>query len=197
MMGKLAATAALSAIVLALLAAAAQGGGSVARQYLDEQTAATITVAGEPFVFARERSELAVNARDYVSLAPLEINRSGTRRQYWFGYLWSTIDRREGALTLAADDQLVLLADGRPIRLQSSGQSLRELGIGEPPWQRPGRAAVPLLFAAEPDTVAFIGDAAELSLLWIHTGRSETYSLWQDAREAVRGFVARLQLAGT
>jgi hypothetical protein len=161
-------------------------------EYLDEQTAATVTTALEPLVFARERSDLAVNARDYVSLVPIEVNRSGVRRYYWFGYLWSTIDRRNGETPLAQGDQLVLLADGRPIALPAAASSMRELGIARPPLKRPGRAAVALLLQADPDSVTFAGHAAELSLTLIRNGQNQDFELWRDEREDVTAFVTYL-----
>ena len=161
-------------------------------EYLDEQTAATVTTAREDLVFARERPDLAVNARDYVSLVPIEVNRSGERRYYWFGYLWSTIDRRDNETQLTQGDQLVLLADARPIALQPAAGSMRELGIARAPLKRPGRAAVAILLQADADSVSFTGHASGLSLVLIHDGQNQDYSLWRDAREAVRKFVTYL-----
>ena len=88
-------------------------GAELVREYLDEKTAATITVTSASMIFARERPELAVNARDYISLAALEVNRAGTRSYYWFAYVWSTIDRRDDTPLLIESDELVLMADGR------------------------------------------------------------------------------------
>lgn len=183
-----------SLALLAALATPASGDDQPVREYLDEETAATITAAVEPLVFARERTDLAVNARDYVSLVPIEVNRSGVRRYYWFGYLWSTIDRRDGETFLAQGDQFVLLADGRPMRLQAATGSLRELGIARAPISRPGRAAVAVLLQADPGSVGFAGNATDLSLVLIHDGQNQDYSLWRDAREAVRRLVTYLGL---
>ena len=144
-------------------------------------------------MFARERSDLAANARDYVSLAPVEINRSGERRYYWFGFVWSTIDRRVGGdPSWTPADEFALLADGRPIRLQTAAGSLRELGIGRYPFSRPGRAAIPVLFHADPGSVSFAGNAADLSLVMVRSGLTQDYTLWRDEREAVRRLVTYL-----
>lgn len=183
-----------SLALLAAITTPAPGDDKPVREYLDEQTAATITAAVEPLVFARERTDLAVNARDYVSLAPIEVNRGGVRHYYWFGYLWSTIDRRDGETLLALGDQVVLLADGRPIRLQAATGSLRELGIARAPISRPGRAAVAVLLQADPGSLSFVGHATDLSLVLIHDGQNQDYPLWRDAREAVRRLVTYLTL---
>lgn len=162
------------------------------REYVDETTAASITVSVESLVFARERSDLAANARDYVVLAPIEVNVTGKRSYFWSGYVWSTIDRRNGQPLLAADDQLVLVADDRPIRLQSDAKSLRDHGVGQPPTRPPARTAIPVLFAADPDTIAYVAHATELHVELIHADTNESFTLWKDARAALRAFADRV-----
>jgi hypothetical protein len=190
------ATAAWSLALLTSAANPACADDKPVYEYLDEQTAATVTTALEPLVFARERPDLAVNARDYVSLVPIEVNRSGVRRYYWFGYLWSTIDRRNGEVPLAKEDQLVLLADDRPIALQPAADSMQDLGIARAPLKRPGRAAVAVLLQADAESVIFAAHATGLSLVLIHDGRNQDYASWRDAREAVGGFANYLGLEG-
>lgn len=164
------------------------------REYVDEITAVSITVPVDSLVFARERTDLAVNARDYLTLAPLEINRTGHRAYFWSGYLWSTIDRRNREPILATGDELVLVADGRPIHLKSAGTSLRDQGVGEPPTRVPVRTAIPVLFASSPDVLAYVARAGEVHVELIHEGRSDSFPLWKDERDALRAFVERLNL---
>src|SRR5205085_7065875 len=65
------------------------------REYLDEDTAATVTVVGEPLVFAYAIPALAANQRDYVTLAAAAVNRNGKVSYVLIAYFWSTIDRSE------------------------------------------------------------------------------------------------------
>lgn len=52
------------------------------REYLDEQTAATITVAADAWVFTREAS-LAENVeRDFLHIYAIDVNRMGEHLQY-------------------------------------------------------------------------------------------------------------------
>ncbi len=162
------------------------------REYLDEKTAATVTVTERSFVFSRERTDLAVNARDYLSLAPIMVNRAGQRAYFWSGYLWSTIDRRDGAPVFDPEATLVLLADGRPIRLAGDGRAVREHGIGRAPTPVPARSATPVLFATDPETLAFVSQASEVSVLLVSDGASESLTLWRDARHALAAFVRHL-----
>src|SRR5262249_42195978 len=49
----------------------------IPKEYLDQSTAATVTVVGRPLVFARERPNFAVHMRDYITLAAAAVNRTG------------------------------------------------------------------------------------------------------------------------
>jgi len=177
-----------------LLAAARPGiAADDVREYVDETSAVNVTVTRQALIFARERSDLAANARDYVTLAPLEINRSGDRHCFWLGYIWSTIDRRGGEPIVADGDQLVLLADGRPIRLVADPTPLADRGVVRAPLAAPQRNAVPVLFTVDVEAIAYAGRAAELHIELVHAGTSETFTLWKDARPAVREFAEHIE----
>jgi hypothetical protein len=179
----------LSGAASALLA----GEGKI-REYVDQATAVSITVPLDSLVFARTRTDLAVNARDYITLAPLEINRTGHRSYFWSGYVWSTIDRRGRQPVLAPDARLVLVADGRPIPLQADGKTLREQGVGQPPTPVPVRTATAVIFQARPEEIAYVARAEELRIETIQGDVSEPFLPWKQPREGLREFVARLQL---
>ena len=91
-------------------------GDAPLRQRLDDATGATVTTLASPLVFYREQSLLAANARDYIYIGPVEVNRNG-RRQYllWVAYR-STIDRA-GSAGFTAPAQTYLLLDGEPMDL--------------------------------------------------------------------------------
>ncbi len=189
-----AAATALLAVLLATAAPLPAADDSV-HEYADETTAATITVATNTLVFAQERSDLAANARDYVTLAPIEINLAGTRSYFWSGYLWSTIDRRDGQPLLAPGDELVLVADGRPMPLRSDGKSLRDHGVAQPPTPVPTRKATAVLFVTDPERVAYVAKAAEVHIELLHAGVSESFILWKGRPAALRTFVERVMPA--
>jgi hypothetical protein len=181
----------LVALCTPLMAAA---DGEALREYVDEVTAVSITVSLDSLVFARERTDLAVNARDYITLAPLQINRTGRRAYFWTGYVWSTIDRRGNEAVVAADEQLVLIADGRPIALRQASASLRDQGVGQPPTPIPVRTARPVLFEAQPDQLAYVAHARELRVAVVRDAGSESFALWRDSRRGLLDFIERLQL---
>jgi len=117
-------------------------------QYLDEETAATVTVVSEPWIFstkrpdgpalptvmedrspettgtAREKSEFAADRRDLISLYAIDVNRMGDHRQYLA--VQQSLPRANGnasvpTLELRSGDQLLAL---KPVT-----QTPRELGI--------------------------------------------------------------------
>jgi len=158
-----------------------------ARQYLDRQTGATITAMERAFVFARERPALAVNARDYISLVGVDVNRGGQHLLYWYGYSWSTIDGGGADETLAPVGWL-LLADGRPIALRPVAQTPEQVGIGKIPLPRPVRGARTVLFAADAEELEFVARGGDLS---VQRADGDTkFTLWRDARQYLQGWLA-------
>lgn len=181
-------------LITLVVSRAAIPDAAAVREYVDEITAVSITVSLDSLIFARERTDLAVNARDYITLAPLEINRTGRRAYFWTGYVWSTIDRRGREPVLAADEHLVLIADGRAIALRQSSSSLRDQGVGQPPTPVPVRTAKPVLFEARPDELAYVAHARELHVAMVREAGNESFALWKDSRRGLLDFVDRLQL---
>jgi len=156
------------------------------REYLDEQTAATVTVAARGLVFARTRPEYAVNARDYLTLVPVEVNRAGAHVLYLYGYAWSTIDKPAGGETPV---QFEILADGRQVPLTPSPAAPHALGFGKPPVERPAREARTLVVVTNREVLQFLVRAQELSVLGTHDGVGERYELWDDGRSAIEDFL--------
>ena len=157
---------------------AATSPASGEREYLDEQTAATVTVGAPALVFAHERADLAVHARDYLTLVPLDVNRSGAHARYFLGYVWSTIDKRTLADQPQSLPRIEVIADGRRIPLPTHAGSLRELGLGEVPVPSPARSATLLIAPASREEQAFIAAATEVRAVLLHDGATERFELW-------------------
>ena len=164
-------------VLLAGCATPLPGGGE--REYLDQQTAATVTVGAPALVFARERPDLAVHARDYLTLVPVDVNRSGAHAQYFVGYAWSTIDKRSLADEPAMPSRFELVADGRRIPLVQHPGSLHELGLGEPPVPPPARSATLLVAPASREQQDFVLSAADVRAVLVRDQGSERYELWR------------------
>ena len=191
-MRNLAALAALAALLLAPVPRAACAADLEPREYLDEDTAATVTVVAQPLVFDNPRTELAANARDYVTVAAAAVNRAGKVSFVAIAYFWSTVDPRMRTDPLPAPQPLILQADDRRIELHLRGQSARDAGIGVAVHAPAGTAATPQVYAIDLATLRFIAAARQLTVFARSNGTLLSYSLWDDRRAALRVFVQHL-----
>ncbi|MGH8133017.1 MAG: hypothetical protein ACRETG_04820 [Steroidobacteraceae bacterium] len=176
--------------------APAYSGDAAPQEYLDQETAATITVVGEPLVFAITRTDVAANARDYATLAAAAVDRSGKVTYVVIAYFWSTVDPRARLEPLPSPDPLVLQADDRRIELHLRGHSAYDAGIGVPVHAPPGPPVTPNVYGTDLATVRFIGEARQLALIIDTDASSLSYGLWEDRRGALRRFVRHMSGAG-
>jgi hypothetical protein len=158
------------------------------QEYLDEQTGATVTVVDSPLVFARERTELAANLRDYVTLAAASVNRGGKVEYVLIAYVWSTIDARYAPASALANS-LLLVADDRRIKLSANGKTPSELGIARAVHAPPGQDVKPLVFPTDLDTLRFIAAARSLAAQATLGEEGVSYELWDDQRRALDRYV--------
>lgn len=149
------------------------------REYLDPATAATVTVAAPMLVFARERPEYAVHARDYLTLVAVDVNRAGKHAQYFIGYVWSTVDKPPASAQSTPPASFELIADGRRIPLVRRHESLRDLGLGELPLPAPARNAEPLVAAASREEQDFVQRASALHAVMVGEVGSARFDLWR------------------
>lgn len=178
-----------AAVLLALTTCAALAAGKQPQEYLDEETAATVTVVGEPLIFANERRDLAANERDYVTLAAAAVNRNGKISYVLIAYFWSTVDPRLRQDALPSPEPLLLQADDRRIELHLRGHSAHEAGIGVPVHAPPGAPVTPNVYGTDLATVRFVTEARRLTLLVDSDPSPLSYELWEDHRAALRTFV--------
>jgi hypothetical protein len=163
-------------------------GSSPGREYLDESTAATIVVANGGWVFARERSDLAIHAQDYITLTPVSVNRSGAKIQYLYCQVWSTIDRRQSDSLLPDQATLTLIADDRTLKLSRDEVDLRKAGFGQPPIAAPNRAAEISLVTIEPEFIRFMAQAQNVRIAMNFGVNSDSFYSWREARNAFIAF---------
>jgi len=178
--------------LLVLYACVAHSGESPPREYLDEETGATISLQSDALVFAYPRSELAANARDYVSLQAAAVNRSGKVSYVLISYAWSTVDPRVREEPLPSPDQLLLRADDRRIQLSARGHTAREAGIGVVVDAPAGSNATPTVYSTDLPTLRFLAECRHLTLA-VDTERTTlVYELWEDRRPALGHFVRHM-----
>jgi hypothetical protein len=175
--------------VLCCALCACSNGPRAADEYLDAQTGATVTHVRAPIIFARAHPDVAANARQYVNLIAVRINRSGRYEYLLLVYNWTTVDPRLGA-GRRSGDTLLLLADERLIRLHRDSRSLHEAGLERPPLMPLHYRGQPWLYVASEDELQFIAHARRLRLQFDADPDKRPFDIWKDGRRALVGLAA-------
>jgi len=150
-----------------------------------------LTVVTEPaaVVFANPVRTLATGARDYAYLGPVEINRMGIRRYYFWVGLASTIDQDYVQRVLPAADTLVLIVNGEPMLLPLS-EWATDLDV--PPYE----SSAPVYAVLSADTsisqIHRIANAEFVELYLVAGDELDArYLPWDRQWMAWRGFPAK------
>ena len=177
-----------SAVIL--IAAVCAGGCSSNRvlvsERLDPVTSVTIRYSEHPLVFFRAVAGRSAFAKDYVDLAPVEINRSGDYRHYiWLGIL--TADR--DGTDLDEFESIVIAADDTELQLAITSRTVEAIGASQPIYSKPFSAPVDAYYEVSIEQLRLLAEAAELRL---HTAGDDrlVFEPW-DSQE--RGKAALLE----
>lgn len=181
---------ALAAIV-SLSAAAALASGKYPFEYLDEQTGATVSVVGEPLVFAHDRAS-APGPGDYVTLVAAAVDQSGDLGYVLIKYCWSVGAQQASAAEQCAAAPLVLQADDRRIELVLRPGSARDAGIGVAVHRPPFGTAPPYVYSTDLATMRYISECHHLSLRVAGGDPSYSYELFEDRLSSLREFVRHM-----
>jgi hypothetical protein len=154
------------------------------REYLDEQTAATITVVKEPWIFTREVST-ASEQRDYLHLYAIDVNRMGNHRQY-VAVLQSTPTQGGSAPSLE------LTTAERIVALEATTAEPRELGIAQPIVESYTMTAAWWYFPVDKEQLASLANSSELQARLKVGDQRIPYVLWRDGRNELSELTAVL-----
>jgi hypothetical protein len=179
----------LMPLVLLLLNACAGSPAGPGREIFDEQTGNTLTVVSKPIVFARERTDVAAYARDYATLVAVEVDHSGTYKNYLLLYRWSTVDERMLPKPDPDAGALRLLGDGRRLDLQPLPAT--PIAVGANRDLHVPRHGAPLIRAFEVDqaSLRYIASTRALSLQMPQEQFDAPFQLWEDGRGALGEFL--------
>jgi hypothetical protein len=167
------------------------------RTVLDERTGASLTVVDQPLVLARERRDVAVQARDYLTLVAAEINESGHRQLVWVVHQWSTIDARVTDFRPTPGAALLLVADGRDMRLTPIGDSTALAYAHNPALLAPEDAnTITTLYAVDTATLDFVATSSHVSATLPESGLALPFTLWKDGRPAILRFLNQIGVLG-
>ncbi len=158
-------------------------------EVLDQSTGAMVGHARSATTFARERPDIAVNSRQYVTVTGVSVNRSGHYEFLLLAYSWSTIDQRL-APAAPSGNVLFILADGRVIRLHRDLRSLRDAGVGAA-YGKPLHARdAPRIYPIDGATLRFIARSRSVKIGFEGDTDERPYALWQDARARLEELAA-------
>ena len=178
-------------LILALTALPACTGlrPAASHEILDEQSGNTLLIAPAPLVFARARTDVAANCRDYATLVAVEIDQSGKYSDYLLLYRWSTVDRRMSPPPDPQAGELKIRADGRVIDLMPlelmpiSLSGRRELYVPE------HGAVVARAYTMDVATLRFIATSRDIAVLMPQEPLDMPFTIWEDGRKALGQFL--------
>lgn len=180
-----------SALLISLLAGCASS-SQVVGEKLDPLTSATMTFSSTPMVMYRDDPGHAAQARNFISLGPLEVNRSGNYQYFlWLG-IWNTNhtvsieDHRNGFKSI------VLFVDGEPLQLELSGWLPEAIGASEHVYAKPVASAADAYYQLTADQIRLIAESNDIQLRT--TGFSpRSFEPWDDQLAARASFQSLLQ----
>jgi hypothetical protein len=180
-------------LALALLNACSSGSRQADKnEYLDRGTGVTVTHLAEPAVFAHAAPRLSAFGRDYLYVAPMEINRSGEREYYLWVAEWSGIDRPLGfeeALILTESAGIDMLIDGQFLQLRDIFDPDGKYRSFEDPYNAPVASARIRYFRVSRDLLRRIA-RAEAIVITLNSGDQQRKYDWQ--RGNVQSFATLL-----
>jgi hypothetical protein len=163
------------------------------RQYLDETTAATLTVAAEPWIFTPEVGASGAiasdrRARDFLTLYAVDVNRQGQHRQY-LAALHAVPPLEWSA---EAVPTLTLKFSGEEMTLPRPVSDGRSLGIAQPIAPAYTLASKWWFYTVDKTALKRLAASRELTATFAAENKSLGYSLWRDAGAQVTELTAVL-----
>jgi hypothetical protein len=160
------------------------------REYLDEKTAATITVVSDPWIFTREEFGAAVDENDFLNLYAMDVNRMGDHRQY-LAVLQSIPLATEASAEPRAP-QLELRMGDQKMSLQPILDDPHTLGIAEPIAACYTLTSRWWFYPVSKQTLATVAESTDLNASLTAEGRRIPYVNWRDGRAEVAALTAVL-----
>jgi hypothetical protein len=174
----------LALVVSFGLAACATPHSTTPREYLDEQTAATIKVVSDPWIFTRERSSSAVDTHDYLNIYAIDVNRMGNHRQY--------LAVLKAWAAESSDSTLELITNEGSIKLEPTTASARELGIAQPVASAFAYDATWRYYPVNKEVLAKLAHSQNLSAAVDANETRIPYVMWRDGSAEVTELTAVL-----
>ena len=173
----------LIVMLCALAGGCASSGGLRPVEFLDEHTAASVTVVAKPLAFAHPRATASANVTEFVSITAVAVDRNGKRDYLLVTHMWSTAgpDRAD-----QSGRSVVLKADDRRIHFGDTQLTLQDFGVSVPVQAAAGIAPVSAAIPTDLATLQFIAAARSLA---VESTGTVPYALFEDGRASLARFV--------
>lgn len=162
---------------IVMLSACATTPNVAPRQYLDEQTAATITAVPEPWIFHREGTTPQL---DFIHLYAVDVNRMGEHRQYLVVVKhWPAPDFASKPIPA-----LEISAKSQEVRLHAVEASARELGVGQSLDKSAPKGAQSWFYPIDRSVLGVLTRSPDVKLGLAHSNGHASYIVWRDGHVA-------------
>ena len=171
---------AFSIVVLAILSACAAGQAPVVEK-LDELTAVTYTYVRTPLILSPDTPLDRAQARDYVQLGAIEVNRMGTLKYYlWLGISDTEYVKSSGARDDAFKSIVLMLGD-QQFPLDIHGWTQESIGVSEPIYQKLFSTSIEAYYEVTLEHVRLLAEADSMKLLTSGSAPKEFLSWYRQA----------------
>jgi len=174
-----------AAVIAALVLSGCATNAYPVSEKLDPLTGVTVTYSNTSLIVYRDSPSRAANARNYVDIGPIEVNKSGSYKYYlWLG-IWNTL--QTGGLEELRDgfESIVLIADGEPLLFDVAGWTPAAIETSEPVYPKAFAASLDAYYRVTADQIRVIAEARDLQLRTTGSLPRE-FELWGDQKTARR-----------
>lgn len=147
-------------------------------EYLDELTAVTITHCRTPFITSSDAN--FDDARDYVQIGAIEVNRMGTHQFYlWLGI--SELKFTESAnLHPVGFESIVFVVGGEEFQLDVLGWAEGAIGASEPVYEKLFRESVDAYYEVTIEQIQLLTDEDGIRFRTIGPAPKEYVTLYRS-----------------
>jgi len=179
---------AVFSLIAVLIVAGCASSAPTVRDKLDTLTGVTVTFSNTPLIMYRDDSGRAAFARNYIQMAPIQVNRSGTYQYFLWLSVWNTMQPVNLAEHRDSLESIVLFADGEPMSLDLVGWTPEAIGTSEPVYLKPVASSVDAYYRVTADQIRLIAEATDLRLRTSGANARE-FGLWDNQQLARSEFL--------
>lgn len=159
------------------------------REYLDEQTAATITIVADPWIFTRKNAPPQL---DFFNLYAIDVNRMGEHKKYFaVVHYWPPQELLNQG---AAPPTLMLYGDAEEMKIEAVRENPRQLGIAQSIDKSAPSSAQTWLYPLDTAALQSIARSRQLTARLLTENVDAAYSVWRDGSSELSEFATAFDL---